>query len=549
MSSVPFMAAFSVLIQWSSLLAQGGAGDPRNAPKGLVCNKDGACEGYTLFAPLQSTTTYLIDMDGEVVNSWKSEYTPGSPYLLPNGHLLRSADDPTAPRFRAGGKNGRIQEFTWEGELIWDYKFADEMKQQHHDIAPMQNGHVLFIAWEYKTKEEAIAAGRDPTLVGDEGMWPDCVFEVKPVDPDSAEIVWEWRVFDHLVQDFDPEKANHGDVAAHLELVDINADREGEPITAAERDRLIALGYITQAAPPPRPGGPGGGPPEGRADWNHTNAINYNEELDQIALSIHHFSEIWIIDHSTTTEEAKGHEGGRCGKGGDLLYRWGNPRRHRAGDKSDQKLFSQHDVRWIPAGYPGEGNLMVFNNGRGRAEGDFSSVDEIVTPIGMDLTYLWETGEPFDPPIAEWTYQSPDPKEFFSSFISGAHRLPNGNTFICSGAQGRLFEVTGGGEIVWEYWNPHFDADMQDRGPRGRLPPPGPGGPPPRDPQNPDGNSGPGGPPPGPDDQAGRNRGNGPPPLPPGMGRGGFVGTGCFRATRIPADYPGLAKFKGAGSR
>ena len=67
------------------------------------------------------------------------------------------------------------------------------------------------------------------------------------------------------------------------------------------------------------------------ADWLHTNAIAYNPQRDEIALSVLGNNEIWIIDHSTTTEEARGSTGGNSGKGGDILYRWGNPIAHRAG--------------------------------------------------------------------------------------------------------------------------------------------------------------------------------------------------------------------------
>ena len=98
------------------------------------------------------------------------------------------------------------------------------------------------------------------------------------------------------------------------------------------------------------------------ADWNHVNSVQYNAELDQIILSSHNQNEIWIIDHSTTVEEASGHTGGVYGKGGDFLYRWGNPSIYGRGTSNDTKLGGQHDAHWIANGLPGAGNILIFNN-------------------------------------------------------------------------------------------------------------------------------------------------------------------------------------------
>ncbi|MFT4567893.1 MAG: hypothetical protein ACI9FN_002861 [Saprospiraceae bacterium] len=98
------------------------------------------------------------------------------------------------------------------------------------------------------------------------------------------------------------------------------------------------------------------------SDILHCNAINYNAALDQIVFSSPHISEIFIIDHSTTMAESADHKGGRYGRGGDFLYRWGNPHNYEKGDSTDQQLFGQHDIRWIGKGYPGEGNLSLYNN-------------------------------------------------------------------------------------------------------------------------------------------------------------------------------------------
>jgi hypothetical protein len=187
------------------------------------------------------------------------------------------------------------------------------------------------------------------------------------------------------------------------------------------------------------------------------NAINYNEDLDQIALSSYAIGEVFIIDHSTTTEEAKGHHGGRSGKGGDFLYRWGNPQNYQRGDSTNRVLFHQHDIRWIEEGKPGAGNLTLFNNDipMGPDSLHYSAVLELVPPIDARGNYTINEGKPFGPEQPIWTYTAPDTISFYSSFVSGAHRIANGNTFIACGAAGRSFEVTPVGEIVWEYWTPY----------------------------------------------------------------------------------------------
>lgn len=478
---------FGVLLRtcvaWASVTGAVHAQPPPDRPgpdessRGLLRNEPSAFQGYTLFAPLRRTTTYLIDMRGEVVHSWESRFNPGnSAYLLPDGSLLRAARDPH-PNFHGGGIGGRIQRFDREGRLVWDFAYADENKCHHHDIEPLPSGNVLVLAWERKTREEAIAAGRNPETIGERGvLWPDHVVEIEPQGPDGGRVVWAWHSWDHLVQDFDPTRANYGKVEDHPERIDVNFDRGSTRLTRPEMQRLRGLGYVGGDDPDEaeadrggadRPGPPGGrgGPDGGGADWHHTNAIDYHPKLDQIVLSVLGFNELWIIDHSTTTAEAAGHTGGRAGRGGDLLYRWGNPQTYRRGKASDQRLFGQHDVQWIDEGLPGAGHLLIFNNGRGRPDGEYSSVDELATPVNADGKYVCPQGEAFGPKELVWTYAARDRRTFFSGHISGAQRLPNGHTLICSGEQGRMFEVTREGDVVWEYRNPFLGAA-------------GPGGPP-----------------------------------------------------------------------
>lgn len=382
---------------------------------GLMLREEGAYEGYTLFAPLSWNVTYLIDMDGRQVHSWPGDYYPGnSVYLLENGHLLHTCNMNNA-KFTGGGTGGRVQEVDWDGNVIWEFEYSTTAHCQHHDVEFMPNGNILMIAWEYKSNIEAIEAGRDTSLLVDNELWPDHIIEVNPA---TDEIVWEWHVWDHLIQDFDAIKANYGVVQDHPERIDINYTH-----------------------------GPG-------ADWNHLNGIDYNEELDQIIVSSRELSEFWIIDHSTTTQEAADHIGGNSGQGGDLLYRWGNPRVYNMGGIIDQKLFFQHDTQWIASDLPGANHILVFNNGDNRPGGNYSSVDELDPPMTQDGQYIRTGGQTFGPDDLVWTYYADPVENFYSSYISGAQRFVNGNTLICSGANGRLFEVTENGTLVWEYINP-----------------------------------------------------------------------------------------------
>ncbi len=396
--------------------------DAREQTVGLLAKEADADGGYTLFAPSRSGTSYLIDNEGRFVHAWES--TAGmAPYLLEDGSIIRPANIVVNTVIFAGGGTSRIERTAWDGTLIWEFEYWSIDSLMHHDIEVLPNGNVLMMAWDVMTAEEAIEAGRDPDLLRDGALYPEVILEIEPVGATGGNIVWEWRVWDHLIQDYDPDADNFGAVGEHPDLIDLNFIEATRPST-------------------------------GEGDWNHMNSIDYNEELDQIMLSVRQFSELWVIDHSTTTAEAASHSGGNSDKGGDLLYRWGNPIAYRAGDEGDQKLFVQHDAQWIEAGLAGAGNILVFNNGTGRPEGEYSTIDEIVPPVDELGNYSLTPGQAYGPQEQVWTYTAPNPTDFYSLFISGAQRLPNGNTLINDGVHGNFFEVTAAGETAWRYVNP-----------------------------------------------------------------------------------------------
>ena len=388
---------------------------------GLFLSDPRAFEGYTLVAPKHHTNTYLIDNNGEVVRRWTSRYEPGqSAYLLPSGNLLRCGFIKSGA-LTGGGEGGRLEEYDWGGSLVWEFDHATATVMSHHDITPLPNGNVLLLVVEKKSYQEVLAAGFDPALLhpdvsGKGYLLPDSVIEVQPTRPKGGTIVWEWHVWDHLIQDFDRSRSNYGVVSEHPERIDPNG--------WTETDQGIM------------------------PFWNHMNSIAYHPDLDQIILSVRGSSELWIIDHGTTTAEAAGRAGGRRGKGGDLLYRWGNPVTYGRGTARSQSLFDQHDAQWIDPGCPGAGNLLIFNNGLGR---NYSSVDEIIPPLLTNGLYAIDASTPYLPTGTTWSYVANPPASLYSEAISGVQRLPNGNTLICDGVHGILTEVTAGGETVWRY--------------------------------------------------------------------------------------------------
>ena len=383
-------------------------------------------KGYTVFAPKHNSMTYLINNEGRKLHEWTaSTYAPGqSVYLEENGHLLRTCMV-QGQLGTGGGEGGRIEEYTWNDSLVWYMNYSTTTYTQHHDIKRLPNGNIIMLVVYKKTLPEVLAAGFDTSQIQEpdfqqkQMLLPDAVVEIQPTSPSGGTVVWQWNVWDHLIQSHDATKNNYGTPSAHPELIDAAGDHKKLPLF-----------------------------------WNHMNCIDYNAAFDEIALSIRGNSEVWIIDHSTTTAQAAGHTGGNRGKGGDLLYRWGNPICYGAGTATNDKYFQQHDAEWIKPGCPGAGNIMCFNNGISR---NYSTIDEITPPVDTAGNYTLVSGSAYGPTALTWTYQATPPTSLYAEDISGAQRLPNGNTLINDGPKGTLTEVTSTGTVVWKYVCPVSD--------------------------------------------------------------------------------------------
>jgi len=373
-------------------------------------------EGLTLITSMggdqNGSSTYLIDNQENIINSWSYDTGVASvAYLMKDSTLLV----PLKLEENGAPSGGVFKKIDWDGNTIWEWEMLTEVCFPHHDIAILPNENILIICEETKTLQELLDAG----LEGATGIMKiDMIIEIQPLPNNQAEIVWEWHFWDHLVQDRSSEyTTTYGQIFEHPELLDINVNGNGA-------NQIY--------------------------DWNHTNKISYNSIFDQIVISCRNMNEIYVIDHSLTTEEAAGHSGGNQGKGGDILYRWGNPQNYDRGTSADQIFDAQHGIHWIPENYPGGGNFLVYNNIH-QTNPNKSAVLEFECIADENGFYLIEGDEPFGPINYLWSYQA----DFFSPTQSGAYRLPNGNTLVTVTNEFNFFEVDMSGRVEWD---PSFNA-------------------------------------------------------------------------------------------
>ena len=402
---------------------------------GLVSYKpwENSYDGYNLIYPQNQPTVYLMDNCGRIINQWEDEdvyKSNNTAYLTQEGLLLKTKKigSVNIPIWSTDGEN-HVEARDWDNNIVWQYSQLDSQSRLHHDIEPTDYGTVFMIAWDHHSLDEAMLHGRDSSFLGQETFSPDKIIEY---DPRIDSIIWEWRAWDHLVQDRDSSLANYGQISAHPERININYENN-----------------------------------QNRADWMHVNAIDYNAELDQIMINVPTFNEIWIIDHSTTTTEAASSEGGHSGRGGDLLWRWGNPLAYDKGTEEDQKLFFQHDALWAIDHLDindnmDYGNISVFNNNISNTHSSIGLIGPLYDSISNQ--YPLNPDGTFAPEDFYFKWQHPDSTKVRSTNLSSVQVLPNDNLLVCSGRGGYSLEINDDDEIVWEYITPFRNGNVVSQG-------------------------------------------------------------------------------------
>lgn len=306
--------------------------------------KDLCFDGYNLFSPYFYNETHLIDMEGNIVHTWKSDYMPGLfAHLLPDGALVRGIRVPNmAVRF--AGTTGGFERFDWDGNLLQRYVKNDHDTDEclSHAFCPMPNGNTMVICLEKKTNEEAYARGRKLGTLPEEGelfegkvhkgLYLDYLMEI---DQDNN-VVWEWHLWDHVGDAPDEFNLNYILPATH--------------------------GYFSTV------------------DWVHFNAVDYNPRTDQVVVTCRNFGEFVIIDRKT----------------GKLVYRWGNPATHNRGRApsycfdGDEQLFGPHNAHFLD-----NDNIQVFDNGCMRPQGNRSRVLE-VCPKNGKIVWEYKSHHPYN---------------------------------------------------------------------------------------------------------------------------------------------------------
>jgi len=367
----------------------------------LVSTASGQSWGdYTLIASQGSTTAKLVTLTGTTYKSWTLTGSNGySCFLTPDRCLIRIVGG-------SGGNAGnRIEKVSWDGQVIWTYNVS-----AHHDICYMPNGHVLAAVLTTATSAELSQNGFTGIT---NSLKYDKIIEIDGV---NGQIVWEWRFIDHTVQGTNSSLVNYG----------VSSETPNK------------FNVATQGT-------------GGYNDWQHLNGIDYNPARDQIVFSCKHLKEVFVIDHSTTTAEAKTGSGGLSGKGGDFLFRWGNPTNY---GKTGATFGVIHDAAWglgetyqaqsedstLSTYHAYAGMISVWSN---------TNVGGMcIQPPYIDSSYLFQyvAGSSYLPS----THYRKLTLTGNSTNMGGNQLLPNGNMLLFAGAgASTAYEKSPSGSTVW----------------------------------------------------------------------------------------------------
>jgi hypothetical protein len=405
---------------------------PTIYPTGTTVYKPEKCwNGYTIFQA-KETGACLLDMNGNVVQLWKGLHGfPNS--ILPGGYVMGSTGERP---IEFGYQDQRdLVQVDWDGNIVWKfdrYEYIEDpgqtprwMARQHHDfqregcpvgyyvpgMEPLVDKGNTFLICHKNLNNPAIT---------DKPVLDDTIIEVTW----QGDVIWEWRCSDHF------EEMGFSEAAKNV---------------LARNPNMRPIGA-------------------GMGDWMHMNSMSLlgpNRWYDQGDERFHPDNIIW--DGRQTNIIAITDK-----KSGKIVWKIGpdydtSPELRQLG-----WIIGQHHAHMIPRGLPGEGNILVFDNGGWAGYGlpnpgsptgfnnalrDFSRVLEI-DPVTLKI--VWQ----YSPIEAGFEYPV-DCARFYSPFISSAQRLPNGNTLITEGSDGRIFEVTSDYEIVWEYISPYWGQKMK----------------------------------------------------------------------------------------
>jgi len=406
-------------------------------PMGTTVYKPGKCwNGYTVFQSRMNSpdaAAVLIDMNGNTVNMWQG--LNGFPNKMLSGGYILGSTGMRDPKFGFQDMLDLVQ-VDWNGMIVWKFDKYELIKDPEHEPTWMARQHHDFQREGnpvgYYTPELDSYADKGKTLILSHKNLQNAILSGKPLLDDTiievawnGRVIWEWLCNEHFEEMGFSEEAKNT-IYRNPNIMKSAAGEQG--------------------------------------DWMHINSISWlgpnkwHDKGDQrfhpdnIILSGRSTNIIAIISRET----------------GKIVWQLGPDYFASPVLKELGQIIGQHHVHMIPKGLPGEGNLLLFDNGGSAGYG----APNPGAPAGVNNA-LRDTSRvvEFDPITLKiaWQYPSRDLSVMgpliagmlFSNFISSAQRLPNGNTLITEGATGRIFEVTSEYEIVWEYISPYIGGRVE----------------------------------------------------------------------------------------